>query len=78
MPSDGRANSHDDNDDDGDRNRIGNEDNIKEEGEEGGEEEEEDPGYLKEEALGIAMKVVLELDFAKELPSLRVSCSRRV
>lgn len=63
--------SGDDDDDDGDRNRIGNEDNTREEGGEGGEEEGEDPGYLKEGALGIAIKVVPELDLVKELSSLK-------
>lgn len=43
---------------------------YKEEGEEGGEEEEEDLGYLKAEALGIAIKVVSKLDLVKELSGL--------
>ncbi len=70
MPFDGRANG----DDDGNRNRVENEDDTREEGEEEREEEEEDEadaGHLKEEALGIAIKVGSELDEVKELSNLR-------
>ena len=34
---------------------------------EGSEDEEEDPGHLKEEAYGIAIKVVSELDLVRKL-----------